>query len=608
MGQKPLVLTLGFGGGKTALYRRPGRTHMGRHWVDSAAQLSLAVAITVTIALLSPARAAEPELDRFRADVDTFVGRLATSANGVVRWAGSDPYEIRRDGDTLVAVITNPRLSLRDEQLGHLTFDRIEIRQIGHKADGRLIELTLLLPRLVTLSEADGTEAKIELKDGTANALIEAGSGRGRETTVKIASARIDQSKTGAWVSVGPLSMASKLVAEQNGGWSGPVDIEADEIEYFIPQGPLGGSIDRIAFSGYSTGPRRDELNKLRDALETIQNDDRRSSEARGAVLMRILPTIADPFGAIRGRVALDGLIVRSITGETLVSLAQAESTTEVAGLDTEEASIRFSVRNEGIDLAPSLLEKTKVPHRIVMDLGVGNLSTQALSKVIRAMAMMAAENGAEHENQENEQHATQQILGAVAMLNPTFHIYDIAVDTLEVGIDLTAEARGSPLAPKGYTATGDLTVRGFDEIANLNVGIPLAEYLPVLKELGVEEKAQDGTLRVKFNLASAPPKWITINGNDVSSWFDGSEPQKGQPRRLKPSDPPLEGQDVRNVQRALARSKIAVEQSGVYNSSTAAAVARFQKQNGMNVDGVVDLATRRALGAAEVAPQGGRN
>ena len=155
---------------------------MGRHWVDSAAQLSLAVAITVTIALLSPARAAEPELDRFRADVDTFVGRLATSANGVVRWAGSDPYEIRRDGDTLVAVITNPRLSLRDEQLGHLTFDRIEIRQIGHKADGRLIELTLLLPRLVTLSEADGTEAKIELKDGTANALIEAGSGRGRET------------------------------------------------------------------------------------------------------------------------------------------------------------------------------------------------------------------------------------------------------------------------------------------------------------------------------------------------------------------------------------------------------------------------------------------
>jgi hypothetical protein len=181
------------------LYRKPDQTHMRHHWVDTVAQLRLAVAISVTIALLSPTRAAEPDLDRFRANVDAFVGRLGPSSNGVIKWAGSDPYEIRREGDTLVAVIASPRLSFRDERVGHLSLDRTEIRQIGQKDDGRLIELVVLLPRVAMLNEADGTTTKIELKDGTANALIEEGSGRGRETIVKIASVRIDQAKKGAW-------------------------------------------------------------------------------------------------------------------------------------------------------------------------------------------------------------------------------------------------------------------------------------------------------------------------------------------------------------------------------------------------------------------------
>ena len=58
-----------------------------------------------------------------------------------------------------------------------------------------------------------------------------------------------------------------------------------------------------------------------------------------------------------------------------------------------------------------------------------------------------------------------------------------------------------------------------------------------------------------------------------------------------------MQGNDVKSVQRALAGAKISVEQDGDYNSATAGAVARFQKQNGLNVSGVVDAATRRRLG-----------
>src|SRR5216684_975921 len=152
---------------------------MGHQWMNSASRLrSTVAAIIVGLALATPARGEEPDLDR------------------------------------------------------------VKIREIGQREDGKLIELALSLPKEMTFSEADGTETKIALKDASANALVEAGSGRGRETTVKIASTRIDQAKTGAWVSVGPLSMASKLIGEPDGGWSGPVEFEVNEITYFMPQGP----------------------------------------------------------------------------------------------------------------------------------------------------------------------------------------------------------------------------------------------------------------------------------------------------------------------------------------------------------------------------------
>ena len=173
-------------------------------------ELAAAVVI-VALALAAPGRAAQPDLDRFKAEIDAFIGRLGPTSNGVVRWAGSDPYEIRREGDALVAVIDHARLSFGTPEPGQLALDRIEIRLVGQKEEGRLIELALSLPKKPTLVEPGGSETLITLEGARADAVIEAESGRGRETAVTIAGARIDQPKTGTWVSVGPISMESKL-------------------------------------------------------------------------------------------------------------------------------------------------------------------------------------------------------------------------------------------------------------------------------------------------------------------------------------------------------------------------------------------------------------
>jgi hypothetical protein len=584
---------------------------MGHQLMSSVSRRRLAVAaMMVALFFSASARAAEPDVDRFKAEIDAFLGRLAPSSNGAVKWVDSDPYEVRRDGEGLLGIIENARLSLDTPQPGQLLLDRVEIREAARKDEGKLIELALTLPNNMILRETDGTETKITLTGARANTVVEAESGRGRETLVDIASVRIDQSKTGTWVSLGPLSMSSKLIAEPTGGWSGPVEFEVKGIEYFLPQGPIGGAIDRIAFIGRSAGPRLNELDKLRYAIDQLQADDSTSPQARAAAFLVTLLALSEPFSTIRSELVLEGLTVRSVTGETLLALAKGGGVMEVIGLDTEQAALRLSISHEGLDLAPSLLENWKVPRRVVLDFGVADLSTQALRNLLHALITATDQRvSGESEMEANKQQALQQALGAAAMLNPTFHVYDMAIDTQEVGVDLKAEAHGSPLAPKGYIASGDVAVRGFDSIPKLSGGIPFAQYLPVLREIGVEGTAPDGTPQLQFHLTSAPADWIAINSNDVSAWFDGTETAAGQPRLLKPSDPPMRGTDVKNVQRALAAGKISVEQDGEYNSATAGAVARFQKQNGLIVWGVVAPATRRRLdGLGDPPRQGGRN
>src|SRR5260370_3909014 len=115
---------------------------MGHQWMNLVPRLRSAVAaVIVCLALATPARAEEPDLDRFKAEIDAFLGRLGPSSNGVVKWAGSDPYEIRREGGALVAVIANGRLLFGAPQDGGLTLELVAIPQNGQRGDVRMVEV-----------------------------------------------------------------------------------------------------------------------------------------------------------------------------------------------------------------------------------------------------------------------------------------------------------------------------------------------------------------------------------------------------------------------------------------------------------------------------------
>jgi hypothetical protein len=517
-----------------------------------------------------------------------------------LEWVGADPIEIQRDGDTLVATITGARLKFRADETVGLVLDRFEIRQTAAQ-DGK--DLTVLLPKQVMFSEADGAEAKLSLEGGRVSALIDAKSGRIPAMEVAVAGARVDHPATGAWLSAGPLAITSKLVTEPDGRWNVPTEFELKKVEFSFPQGASGGAIDRIAISGISAGPKVAEFERLRDTLGALEKDKEASPDARLARLLAILPTIPSVFGTIRGRTVLEGLSVHDDVGEPLASLTRVEFGTGASGFDSDVAALRFTIREDRLKLAPPLVDARLVPHRVIIDFGVENLNTAALSTLLRAATLNW--NGGEAEQQQ----AGQQVLSALAMLNPVWRIYEIAIDTQDVGAELTAEAKGTPLSPTGYTADSDLVVRGWDALPKLATGTPFIEYLPFLREFAEADKAPDGSPRFKFHIASAPLKLVMINGNDVSAWFEEREPSSDQPRLLKPAEPPMHGPDVKSVQRALGVAKLPVEQDGVYRISTATAVARFQKQKGINVSGVVDAPTRQALGLHEpVARPAGRN
>src|SRR5919198_537775 len=99
---------------------------MRNHCSQRSAPLRHAITgFVVAFGLAMPASGAEADLEGFKAEIEAFIGRLGPSSNGVVKWAGSDPYEIRRDGSALVAVIRNVRLALGTNQVDGLSLDRI---------------------------------------------------------------------------------------------------------------------------------------------------------------------------------------------------------------------------------------------------------------------------------------------------------------------------------------------------------------------------------------------------------------------------------------------------------------------------------------------------
>ncbi len=65
----------------------------------------------------------------------------------------------------------------------------------------------------------------------------------------------------------------------------------------------------------------------------------------------------------------------------------------------------------------------------------------------------------------------------------------------------------------------------------------------------------------------------------------------------LQLQSPPMQGDNVRTLQQALANAGIAVNVDGVFGPGTDAAVKQFQAQKGLTADGVVGPATRSALG-----------
>ena len=572
---------------------------------------STIAALALCLALASPAGAADSAGPELKAEIDGFLGKLEATTNGVLKWEGADRVDIREEGDEAIAEFTKPRISIgppADDKPGdkpadkpagtraQITFDHVEIRR-APAADGAS-KLSAVLPRDATLSAPDHGDIKLTLKDAAGQALIDTQSGRVRESEMAFASARIEDKQNGDWVAFGPLSWSGKLVGAANGGWTAPVNLELKQIEFFAARGPASGAIDRIAYSARSAGPDLAALNRLRDRVDALRQRDLPPDERLEAML-DLLPSLLPLFTEAKGELTMEGLVVRPAAGEPFVALKKASMAGTLTGLSGPAAALRVTLGHDGLSIAPTLLDAGRVPHRAVFDIGLEDVAIEPLRGILDAASKMRADA-----SDTDKQQAQQQVIGAAAMLNPTFRIYNVAVDTPDTGIDVTGEAKGSPLSPRGYSAQADIAVRGIDGLAVMIGPAPPAVYLPLLKEIGAPVKADDGTPRLKFHLASTLQKLITVNGNDVSGWFQANNATPGQPRALRPATPALTGADVQAVQQALNAAHFATPQTGTYDAATALAVARFQKANALNVDGVVDAATRQKLGVkAEPAP-----
>jgi Putative peptidoglycan binding domain len=557
---------------------------------------STAAAMVLCLALAAPAGAADAAGPDLKAEIESLLDQLQTSSHGFVKWEGADRVDVRQEGDAAIADFENARISIGSTgdkpapERTRISFDHIQIRRAPGPQD--TIALSAVFPAQSVLHSADGGKTRLTLKEATAKAVIDAKTSRSLEISLALAGARLNDKASGDWIAFGPLSLSSKLVGAADGGWTAPTDFELKQVTFHFAEGPVGGAVDRIAYNGAAAGPDLAAFNRLRDRLNALRQAAEKEPNAQPDAVLDLLPDLAAVFSFAKGEMTIEGLVARPPTGEAFVTLKKASMGGALTGLSGEKAALRVTVQHDGLTIAPALLDSGRVPQRFVVDVGLEEVGTGALRSILGAMSKIREGSSAA-----DKEKAEQQMMVAATTLNPVLRIHELALDTADVGVVATGEAKGSPLSPKGYSAAADVAVRGFAALSGLIGDAPLASYLPLLEELGTTADAADGTKRVKFHLASAPPKWITLNGSDVSAWFAGDSARPGRTRDLRPAEPAMTGADVRAVQEALAAARIDAPQNGAYDAATAVAVARFQKANGLNIDGVVAATTRQKLG-----------
>ncbi len=559
-------------------------------------------AFAVWVAFAGPIRAEGSPDSELKAQIDTAIHRLEEASKGALKWDGADKMDIRRDGNGAVADIIKGRILVLNREAqppvtrARISLDHAQIRRVV-KPNG-LIDFSFVLPAEVDVQPADGADVTVTLKDGTGHAVIEAQTEHVRESTIAFASARVEDKKDGDWVSLGPLSGSTKVAVAADGSWNQPITFEVKQIEAFFAKNKAGGTVDRIAYNGTAAGPDLAALYRLRDRMTALQAEAKTATADNADAVIGVLADMLALFTKADGELAVEGITARAADAAPLFTLAKATLGARLDGMSGDAAKLRITYKHDGLALANSIPVAGQVPKRAVLDFGVEDVGTAPLRKILEVAATLGKST-----DPAEKQRGTMQMLGAAAMLSPDLHIYDLTFDAKDFGVNATAEAKGSPISPKGYTAQGDVLVRSFDVLTKLYPVPFVTAYAPLLQELGTPGKSPDGASVTRFQLASAPPKWLQLNGSDVSSWFiAGSE---GGGRKLRPAVPPMTGDDVRAVQQALA-GKGAVPQTGAYDGATAVAVARFQKANGLNADGVVDAATRDKLGIKPPAPKPG--
>ncbi|MBV9552583.1 MAG: hypothetical protein JO032_07320, partial [Alphaproteobacteria bacterium] len=508
--------------------------------------------------------------DQLKSDIDSFLRRLQLVAPGRLHWDGAESIDVGDSGGGATAKLANARFSIRKDPgdaaaVATITLDRIEIRERPAPAGDDITEVTVTLPN-ATVTTPTGEEVHLTVDGGKATVTLQGDAERQRDVGFEVAAARIAAKDHPGSVSLGPVSGSWKTVRNGDGSWRGPLALDLNRIAFALPDAQIEGSVGRIAYSGETGGPSLAELDAFRDRATEIRDNFQHDPEKRTQEMLALLPKVFSVFSYSNGNASVERVVAKRPGGETLVALDKAWIGGGIEGFDRDKASFRLTLGHAGLSLAPSVLDENRVPRSVDLDFGVEDIAVA----VLRSIAEAAAQGGPEAD-QEDRQKAFRQMLGASMALQPVLRVYDAMVTFKSAAIAASGEARRAPPPPLGYEASGDITVRGFDALGDIDTAQFDRTFLPLIKFLGSPATAADGAAVLTYHLSGALGQPLKLNGSDIGGWFGGTATHPPAPlaRALRLEQPPLTGDDVRAVQQALKPRPGPQFADGVYDSAT---------------------------------------
>lgn len=483
---------------------------------------------------LSPARAqtdATAEVQRTFANIfEGFERQLGRTA----RITTSRPIEVRQQGGAVVAVL--PDLAIVGQGGGRLEIGTLNVTR--REVNGRHRWETELPREMRMVEGRDG--GVITIGSGPFAMEIDPRTQTVHDLQLDVRQIAIRPAAQPGSAQIDRLEVAATLNRGAEGLYEQPARLRISGFAFSDPRTATEVRIGGMGMTARTAGFRLEDYERFAAAVHAA--NDMQPPENIKAIAEAFF---GFSFTSMNWEISAEG-IQSTQRGQPVFALGQAALSAEIGNPTQPEMRAALRLSHRGLALGPNQIPyQGLVPSEMNVVVETDKLPTPVLRRFF-SEGFLASRAGAP----QLRPGAVEALAGAMLQSQATLRIQPFAYVSQMLGAMLTGTMNGNPQSPMGVVASGELVLRGLDQVLRefgmgpeAGRGNPMAGMAAMLSALGQQGTGPDGQPTRTYRFELNPQGQITLNGTDLSPMLGmlmgGGGRQGGRPPQSPPQRQP---------------------------------------------------------------------